>query len=974
MLHVMTVKYGFELIREQALPDINAKAYLYRHVKSGAQLLSLTTDDENKVFGIAFTTPPDDSSGLPHILEHSVLCGSRKYPVKEPFIELAKSSLNTFLNAMTYPDRTIYPVASQNTKDLYNLIDVYLDAVFYPNISRWTLMQEGWHYELHSPDQPLAYSGVVFNEMKGAYSSPDSVLGRVIQQTLLPDTPYGMDSGGDPQVIPSLTYEKFKAFHQRYYHPSNARIFFYGNDDPDERLRYLDSWLSAFDRVDLAVEIPLQPRFTAPRRVVERYQPGEGEAANKCLVAVNWLLTEESDPELTMALDILDHLLVGNTAAPLRKALIDSGLGENITASGIEGDVREAFFSVGLRGVAPENVDKVEALILDTIAQLAREGFSADQIEASVNTLEFRLREANFGSFPRGIAYMIAALRTWTYGGDPLTPLLFEQPLQAIKDRIANGEPIFTDLLRRFFVENPHRTTVILQPDPNLSAELEQRERARLAQARAAMSDADVQRIIEETQELERRQLTPDKPEDLAKIPTLTLSDLERRVQSIPTESVERGGLTLLYHDLFTNGIVYLDLVFDLRRLPAHLAPFAGVIGRALLQMGTEKEDFVQVIRRIGRKTGGISTGLINAHSRTDRPDVCRFTVHGKCTIGQFDDLLDILRDVLLTAKLDNRERFKQLVLENKASIEASLTSAGHSYVNTRLRSHFSPLGWFGEQTGGVSQLFFLRSLAQRIEHDWDGVLAQLCAVRDALIRRDALVMNVTVDAKNWEKLRDRLWDFAQALPNGTASASAVWEAGDFPVNEALTVPAQVNYVGKGANLYALGFKLHGSWLAIQNWLNTGYLWERVRMQGGAYGGFCALDVRSGMFSYLSYRDPNLAETLAHYDGVGAYLRQHQPDQREVERTIIGVIGDMDAYMLPDAKGYTAMVRWLLGESDDVRQQLRDEVLATTPQDFAHFAEAADAITAHGHVVVMGSQQAIEQAGGLPPMQVTPVL
>ncbi len=970
----MVLTHGFELLREQDVPDINVKARLYRHAKSGAQLLSLITDDENKVFGIAFTTPPDDSSGLPHILEHSVLCGSRKYPVKEPFIELAKSSLNTFLNAMTYPDRTIYPVASQNTKDLYNLIDVYLDAVFYPNISRWTLMQEGWHYELEAPDQPLHYRGVVFNEMKGAYSSPDNVLGRVVQQTLLPDTVYGVDSGGDPEVIPTLTFEKFKAFHERYYHPSNARIFFYGNDDPEERLRYLDGWLSAFDRTDIHVEIPTQPRFAAPRRIVERYQPGEGEAAQKCFVTVNWLLTEETDPELTMALDILDHLLVGNTAAPLRKALIDSGLGENITASGIEGDVREAFFSVGLRGVAQENVDKVEALILDTVAQLARDGFNEEQIEASVNTLEFRLREANFGNFPRGIAYMIAALRTWTYGGDPLMPLMFEKPLQAIKDRLAKGEPVFTELLRRFFVENPHRTTVILMPDAHLGAEMEQRERARLDQARAAMSDADLQRVIAETHELERRQLTPDNPEDLAKIPTLTLSDLPRQVQSIPTDAESREGVTLLHHDLFTNGIVYLDLAFDLRHLPAHLVPFAGLIGRVLLQMGTAKEDFVQVIRRIGRKTGGISTGLLTAHSRTDNPDASRFTMHGKCTVAQFNDMLDILRDVLLTAKLDNRERFKQLVLENKASIEASLTASGHGYVNARLRSHFSPLGWFSEQAGGVSQLFFLRELAQRIENDWEGVLAQLHAVREALIRRNALVVNVTLDAANWDRLRDRLWDFVQALPDGASPTPAHWETADLPTHEALTVPAQVNYVGKGANLYDLGLKLHGSWLAVQNWLNTGYLWERVRMQGGAYGGFCTLDIRSGMFSYLSYRDPNLSATLANYDSVGAHLREHQPDSREVERTIIGVIGDMDAYMLPDAKGYTAMVRWLLGETDALRQQLRDEVLATTPADFVRFAEAADAVAAQGHIVVMGSQQAIEKAADIPPLTITPVL
>ncbi len=958
----MSVTHGFELIREETIPEINTHARLYHHVKTGAQLLSLINDDENKVFGIAFATPPQDSTGLPHILEHSVLCGSRKYPVKEPFIELAKGSLNTFLNALTYPDRTIYPVASQNVKDLYNLIDVYLDAVFYPRITPWTLMQEGWHYELEDPSQPLQFKGVVFNEMKGAYSSPDNVLNRTIQHTLFPDTVYGLDSGGDPAVIPDLTYEQFKKFHETYYHPSNARIVFYGNDDPEERLHYLDAWLSAFERAEVKAEIGLQPRWQEPRRIVERYDAGDEPQARRGMVSINWLLTDKADPETTLALSILSHMLVGTPASPLRKALIDSGLGEDLTHSGYDDELRQSTFSVGMKGTNPADADKLEKLVLDTLAHLAEHGFDQDQVEASINTIEFRLRESNFGRFPRGIVFMAMALQTWLYGGDPLAPLAFEKPLQSIKDRLGRGEPVFTDLITRYFLDNPHRTTVILTPDSKVREEMAARERARLDAARAQMSDDDIQRIIIETQTLKAMQTTPDSPEALATIPSLKLSDLDRKNKVIPIEVQSTSdGATVLYHDLFTNGIAYLNIGFDLRVLPAEDVPYAALIGRALLEMGTDKQDFVRLLQRIGRKTGGINPSTLNTISRESRQTVGLFFLSGKSTVAQFDDLLDILRDVLLNARLDNRERFKQIVLENKASLESSLVPAGHAFVSLRLRSAFSQSDWAGEQMSGVSQLFFLRRLADQVDKDWDGVLARLTQVRDRLINRRGMVADVTLDAKNWELLQPKLLAFINCLPAADAQP-ADWPDGGEAGNEGLTIPAQVNYVGKGTDLYALGYRLKGSWLPVQNWLRTGYLWERVRMQGGAYGGFCTFDVRSGAFTFLSYRDPNLLGTIHNYDSAAAFLRQHLPSEEEVTRTIIGVIGDMDDYMTPDAKGRTSMVRYLAGDTEEARQQLRDEVLSTTPQDFVRFAEILDDVSTHGRVVVMGAPQAIEKA------------
>jgi Zn-dependent M16 (insulinase) family peptidase len=963
------MKHGFELIREREIPEINSLARIYRHIKTGAELLSMENDDENKVFGIVFRTPPPDSTGLPHIMEHSVLCGSRKYPVKEPFIELSKGSLNTFLNAMTSPDKTSYPVASQNVQDLYNLIDVYLDAVFYPRISPHTLQQEGWHYELESPDDPLTFKGVVFNEMKGAYSSPDNLLYRHNLRSLFPDSPYGLDSGGDPAAIPDLAYEQFNAFHQTYYHPSNARLFFYGDDDPEERLRFLNEWLKDFEWIEVGSGIPLQPRFDEPRAITVPYDAGEeagepGSDAKKGMFAVNWMLTENNVPETTLGLIVLDHILIGTPASPLRKALIDSGLGEDLAGGGLNDHIRQMTFSAGLKGIDPQDADKVETLIDETLGALAREGIEREMVEASLNTVEFRLRELNTGRFPRGLALMFSAMSTWLYGGDPLAPLAFETPLGAIKDRLAAGERCFEALTRQHLVDNTHRTTVLLKPDSNVRQEQEATEQERLAQVKASMSEDELRQVIEDARELKRRQETPDPPEALATIPTLNLDDLDKENKLIPVEVTQRGQSTTLYHDLFTNGIVYLDLAFDVHTLPQDLLPYLPLFGQALVKMGTETEDFVKLSQRIGRKTGGISPSVLTSTVVGAAEAAVRLILRGKATVAQADDLLAILQDILLTCKLDDQERFRQLVLEAKARQEAGLVPGGHSIVNTRLAAQFDEAGWASEQTGGVEQLFFVRQLAEAVETNWPGVLAKLQALREILVNQNGLVCNVTLDRENWAQFEPKLERFAASLPAAPADAAS-WVPQPLAENEGLTIPARVNYVAKGANLYEHGYGLNGSISVITNYLRATYLWERIRVQGGAYGGFCAFDRHSGLFSYLSYRDPNLLGTLENYDGTVQFLRDLDLSQEELVRSIIGAIGRIDAYQLPDAKGYTSLVRYLIRESDEERQRLRDGALGTTVADFLAFADVLERIREQGHVVVLGSKEAIDEANAV---------
>jgi Zn-dependent M16 (insulinase) family peptidase len=952
------VSNSFDLIREEHVAEISATARLYVHTKTGARLLSIQNDDENKTFGITFRTPPASSNGIAHILEHAVLGGSRKYPVKEPFVELLKGSLSTFVNAMTFPDKTSYPVASTNLQDFYNLVDVYLDAVFYPNITEATLRQEGWHYDLESPDAPLTFKGIVYNEMKGAYSSPDSVINRLSERVLFPETPYGFDSGGDPTAIPDLTYDEFKRFYESFYHPSNAYIWFSGDDPEERRLNFLGEWLDAFERREPNSDLPLQPHWDAPQRVTKTYDAGEDA---KAFITVNWLLPESGDGELMMGLSILSHILTATPASPLRKALMDSGLGEDLTGGGFEDSLRQMVYSTGMKGVQPENLERVEALIIDTLQGLATEGIDPDTVAASLNTLEFRMREQNSGQFPRGLVLMFNALSTWLYDGDPIAALRFEADLNAIKERLAGGERYFESLIQSHLLDNPHRATVTLEPDPEENKRLAEAEAARLAQAKASMSAADLEWVMESAAELRQLQEAPNSPEALATIPSLQLSDLERQGKTIPLALDYEGGATLLYHDLFTNGIAYLDLGFDLHSLPQPLLPLAGIFGRALLQMGTTTQNFVQLTQRIGQSTGGIYSSSLTTTVRDSTEATLWFFLRGKAVMDQTGELLAILRDVLLTANFDNRERFKQIISEEKARLEASLVPGGHAVVNRRLRARFTTAGWVDEQINGVEYLKVVRRLVERTETDWPSVLADLEATRRALINRNAMIVNVTLDEANWQIFRPQLAAFLQDLPSIPAAQPA-WNRQIANGNEGLTIPAQVNYVGKGANLFALGYEPHGSAHVINKYLGTTWLWEKIRVQGGAYGGFSVLDMNSGVFTYLSYRDPNLLKTLENYDNTPHFLSQLDLSELELTRSIIGTIGDMDPHLLPDAKGYVSMVRYLTRYTDEERQRIREEVLGTSVDDFKQFALMLEKVAQQGEVVILGSADAIEKA------------
>ncbi|GBF88872.1 presequence protease [Raphidocelis subcapitata] len=728
-------------------------------------------------------------------------------------------------------------------------------------------------------------------------------------------------------------------FHSRYYHPSNGRFWFYGDDNPAKRLELLDAYLGEFEARPVQSAVETQSLLSEPRRVTAHYAAGDGEDGEeqKAYVALNWVLTDTHlDVETELALGFLDYLLLGTSAAPLRKALNDSGLGAALIGGGIDDELKQPIFSVGLKGVDPAATDKVEVLVLEKLGELAKTGFTASAVEAAINTIEFSLRENNTGSFPRGLSLMLRAVGAWIYDRDPYVPIQWEEALESFKTKLAKGEDVFGPLISRYLLDNRHRVSVVMLPDPALGARTEAAEKERLEAARAALARDELVRVAADTAALKERQETPDAPEALTCIPSLKLSDIPRTVTKVPTSVSELNpqGSLLLGHELFTNDVLYLEAALDMRPVPADLLPL----------MGTRKESFVELTERIGRKTGGVSVYPFTSAKRGQAEPVAYVMVRGKAMGGKAGELVDIMRDVLTDARLDDKARFTQMVLETKAGLEAGLVGSGHRFAGARLGAQRSQAGWVSEAMGGLSYLEYIRGLAKRVESDWEGVQADLESIRSLLLQRRGAIINATGDARALAAAERHGKGLLAALPAASAGA-ADWSGRQLArTNEALVVPTQVNYVGKAANLYAdAGYKLSGAAYVVEKYLGTSWLWDKVRVVGGAYGGFCSFDSHSGQFTYLSYRDPNLLDTLEAYDGSPAFLKGLELDTDALTKAVIGTMGDIDAYQLPDAKGYAQFSRHLLGVTDEERQMRREQILSTTQKDFREFGEVIEA-------------------------------
>jgi Zn-dependent M16 (insulinase) family peptidase len=959
-------EHGFELIRGEAILEISSHSKLFCHTKTQAQLLSIENNDPAKVFGVSFRTPPSDSTGIPHILEHIVLSGSQQYPVKEPFVELLKGSLAYFINALTLDDKTIYPVSSPNKQDFYNLIDVYLDAVFHPLLKPTAFKQEGWHYALSSAEEDLEFSGVVFNEMKGQISNPDTILALRTQQTLMPDSPYANHAAGDPANIPDLTYENFLAFHKVHYHPSNALFFFYGDDPVEERLRKVDSVIRSFEPAKPAAMIKPQPTFDSPRKVRLTY-PASDTTENKPIAGTSWLLPVNDNPVFTLSTAILAHLLMGTPASPLRKALIDSGFGEEVYGSGYSGGIEifeflnQLIFTAGLKGVNPDAIGEIETLILATLSDLVKNGIEPNALEASLNSIEFQLREANTGSLPRGIMYMFIALCFWNYGRDPLALLAFTEPLKAIKNKIETNRSFFENMIQHLLLDNTHRVTLQLMPDSDFISDRIQDEQTRLNNVKNLMSSKQIDELVKTTADLNKLQQTPDRPEDLAALPLLGLNDIDLKAPTIPLDVIREDNGTILYHGLPTSGITYLDLGFNLHALEADLLPYVPLLGRALIEIGTEHEDTVQIAQRIGRETGGIESTTFSSAIRGSKNSLAFLFLRAKAMTTKTAEMLSIIHDLMLAPNLDQQMRFHQIVLEEKKRLESALIPSGHLFVNQRLRAGFDEAGWLDEQLQGADYLFFLRRLSAEVETDWSTVLQKLENILDVLCNQQICICNLTLDPTELREILPQVEEMIDGFPTSEPELHD-WSWDPIKINEGLALPAQVNYVGKGASLYELGYQFDGSIHVITQYLRLTYLWEKIRVIGGAYGAFPIFDLLSGGLTFISYRDPHILETIATYEAAGDFLRDPHLDDRELSMAIIGSIGKTDPYRLPDAQGFTSMARYLTNVSDEYRQSIRDQILDTSVDDFRAFTKVLEQVAEQGRIVVMGSADKLKEA------------
>ncbi|KAJ4828817.1 Presequence protease 1, chloroplastic/mitochondrial [Turnera subulata] len=1013
-------KFGFEKVSEELIGECNSRAILLRHKKTGTEVMSVSNDDENKVFGIVFRTPPKDSSGIFHVLGRSVLLGSRKYPLIHTFNQLPKGSLQTFLNAFVCPDRTCYAVASPNTKDFYNLVDVYLDAVFFPICVHHyqTFQHQGWYLAFSDPtgieskeENVLIYEGAVFSQMEEVYSHPHNILRRASQQALFPDNAYGFDSGGDPKIIPKLTFEQFKEFHEKYYHPSNARIWFYGDDDPTERLRILSEYLDTFHASSAPNESKIEPQklFSEPVRIVEKYPASDGGDLKKNhMVWLNWLLSDKPlDLETELTLGLLDRLMLGTPASPLRKILLESGLGESIVGRGVENDLLQPQFSIGLNGVSEDDIRKVEELIMDTFVKLAEEGFETDAVEASVNafelslrgnntesfprclsllppardefgriefetdvveasmnTIEFTLREDNTKSFPRGLSLMLRSSDKWIYDMNPFEPLKYEKPLVELKARIAKqgSKAVFSPLVKKFLLNNSHCVTIEMQPDPEKATRDEVEEREILDRVKASMCDDDLLKLRRAYFDL-RSMDGPDPPEALKSVPSLSLLDIPMEPIHVPSEVGDINGVKVLQHNLFTDGILHGEVVFSMRSLKQELLPLMPLFCQSLLEMGTKDMTSVQLNQLIGRKTGGLSVYPFTSSVRGQQDPCSHMIVQGKAMAGRVEDLFNLMNCILQEVQFTDQQRFKQFVSQSKARIENRLRERDCRIVASRMDAKLNTAGWISEQMGGVSYLEYLRALEEKIDQDWAGVSSCLEEIRRSLLSRNGCLVNMTADGKTLNDSGKYVSKFLDLLPNNSSVATASWNARLASGNEAILIPTQINYVGKAANLYDTGYQLHGSAYVILKCINN--IWfEDSDFSGEAYGGFCDFNTHSGVFSFLSDYSPNLLEKLGAFDGTCDSLRHVESivDDHTLTEEIIGSIKDVDAYQLPDAKGYSSLLRYLQGITEEERTRRREEILSTSSKDFKEFASAVEAVKDKWVSVAVASPEDVEAA------------
>lgn len=956
----------YEILDEHRVEDVQSDGFILRHKKSGARIAILSNNDDNKVFYIGFRTPPEDETGVPHIIEHTTLCGSKKFPVKDPFIELAKGSLNTFLNAMTYPDKTVYPIASCNDQDFKNLMDVYLDAVFNPNITKYEeiFKQEGWHYELTGKDDELKINGVVYNEMKGAYSSPDEVLSSQIYRSLFPDNTYSKDSGGNPEYIPKLTYEAYLDFYHKYYHPSNSYIYLYGDMDVVERLEWLDKeYLSLYDYKKVNSEINKQPAFDKIKNVEAQYSiTMDDSQENKTYLSYNRVVGDTLDEMLYQAFDVLDYALVSSPGAPVKQALIDAGIGDDVYGS-YDAGILQPVFSFVAKNANASQADEFENIIENTLKEVVKTGINKEALLAGINSSEFKFREADFGQFPKGLLFGLNCLDSWLF--DDMKPFIHLECLGTFaKLRKAVDTDYFEKLIQEYLLDNTHGSSVTVKPKRGLGNEREEALAKELSDYKASLSDEEIKKLIEDTEHLKKYQEEPSSDEDLRKLPMLTRADMKKNAMPFSNIEDELLDVKVVRHDIESNGIDYISFLFDAGDFAQSELGYLGFFTNALGLVSTEKYSYTDLANATNIYTGGISTGTASHPDIKDRNNfVFKLEVKLKVLEKNLDKALELMEQMLLTSDFTDTKRLGELVAQIKARLQANLSSSGHLVAAMRSMSSFSRYALYQDELKGIAFYRSICHIEKELSESPKRVSDKLAAIAKKLFARNRMLISFTGNNEAYGNAKPSL----EKVIAGFDKMSAIGNQAEVHFNtakEAFIDASQIQYVAKTGDFICEGYEYTGALRLLRIILSYDYLWINVRVKGGAYGCMNTF-LRSGESYFVSYRDPNLSDTLDVYDRIPEYIKSFSPDERDMTKYIIGTFSALDTPMNPEAKGSRSLSAYLEGITYEQIQKERNEILNAQPEDIRRLADLVEAVLKKDSICVIGNENMIKESAGL---------
>ena len=959
---------AYELLQEHHLKDLQSEGYILKHKKSGAKVVLLSNNDENKVFSIGFRTPPKDSTGLPHILEHSVLCGSKRFPSKDPFVELVKGSLNTFLNAMTYPDKTVYPIASCNAKDFQNLMHVYMDAVFYPNIYEHDeiFRQEGWSYKLDSADGKLEYNGVVYNEMKGAFSSPEGVLDRVVLNSLFPDTSYRNESGGDPEVIPELTYEQFLEFHRKYYHPSNSYIYLYGDMDMAEKLEWLDKeYLSQFDAIEIDSEIKKQEAFTERKEVEISYSVSSNESEeDNTYLSYNKVIGTSLDRNLYLAFEILDYALLSAPGAPLKKALVDAGIGRDIMGS-YDNGIYQPVFSIVAKNANIEQKEEFISVIESTLKAIVENGMDKKAIEAGINYHEFRYREADFGNFPKGLMYGLQIFDSWLYDDEkPFIHLDAIETFDFLKKQV--NTDYFEQLIQKYLLDNTHASIVVVKAEKGRTARLEKELDEKLQAYKASLSKEEVDKLVERTAQLIAYQEEPSTEEELKTIPVLEREDISREIAPIYNEEKYYNDTLMIYHNIETNGIGYVDLLFDLSAVPAGMLSYVGILQSVLGIIDTKNYEYGELFNEINVHTGGIGTSLEmypDVTKAKEKEFKATFEMKSKALYNKLPVAFAMMKEILVNSKLDDEKRLKEILDMTKSRLQMRFQSAGHLTSALRAMSYASPLAKFKDITNGIGFYQTVNDICEHFDEKKEELIQNLQKLCKILFRADNMMISYTASEEGLTNMDKFIADLKVDLyEENVESTPCVLHCEK--KNEGFKTSSKVQYVARAGNFIDQGVDYTGALQILKVILSYDYLWQNVRVKGGAYGCMSSFN-RLGDGYFVSYRDPNLEKTNEIYEGITDYLRNFNVTDRDMTKYIIGTISNIDQPMNPVAKGDRSLNLYMNRVSKEMIEMERKQILDATQEDIRKLADIVEAVLNANQLCVIGGEEKIEEQKSL---------